>query len=412
MKALIAQNVRAMKAGRGILMACLLAGSIQAQDRSADPGLTAHEWGTFTSVAGSDGYSVEWSPLTGSTNLPGFVEYFRPGTKPNLRGTVRMETPVLYFYSSREVTLSVHVGLAKGFITEWYPHASTPSLDVSKTVAIREDGPATITWDSVTLEPQYTAGFPRETKNKGDRYYAARETLGVPLRVKAAGVVQHEKFLFYRGVANFPIPVSARFTSQGKLRVYNQLKEEIPAVVLFERRGKQVGYRMGGPLENEEVLDPPELTSTVESLYGDLEAALVARGLYPEEAHAMLETWRDSWFEEGSRLFYMVPARFVDDVVPLSITPAPSQIVRVFVGRLELVSPATQRAVTAALAANDWATLAKYGRFLEPILTIIRGQRVATPTESEKSATSPCVVEAKPSASLDKRAAQKPATGP
>src|SRR2546423_10894580 len=57
-------------------------------------GLTAHEWGTFTSVAGANGQSVEWSPLTGSADLPSFVEHFRDaGFKLGLRGTVRMETP-------------------------------------------------------------------------------------------------------------------------------------------------------------------------------------------------------------------------------------------------------------------------------------------------------------------------------
>ena len=43
-------------------------------------------------------------------------------------------------------------------------------------------------------------------------------------------------------------------------------------------------------------------------------------------------------------------------------------MVRVFVGRLELITPATERAVEFAFASNDRATLAKYGRFLEPIL--------------------------------------------
>lgn len=87
--------------------------------------LTAHEWSTFTSIAGVDGGAVEWSPLTVSTDLPGFVEHFPdPGFKLGLRGTVRMETPVLYFYSSREETVSVAVAFANGVITEWYPHAS------------------------------------------------------------------------------------------------------------------------------------------------------------------------------------------------------------------------------------------------------------------------------------------------
>src|SRR5438309_1054992 len=40
-------------------------------------GLTAHEWGTFTSIAGNDGQAAEWLPLSGSTDLPGFVKDFR-----------------------------------------------------------------------------------------------------------------------------------------------------------------------------------------------------------------------------------------------------------------------------------------------------------------------------------------------
>lgn len=95
---------------------------------------------------------------------------------------------------------------------------------------------------------------------------------------------------------------------------------------------------------------------------------LVRQGLYLDEAHAMVETWRGSWFEEGSRLIYVVPAEFVNRILPLTIHPTPAQTVRVFVGRLELVTPATERAVESAFAAHDRRTLEKYGRFLEPIL--------------------------------------------
>jgi hypothetical protein len=103
----------------------------------------------------------------------------------------------------------------------------------------------------------------------------------------------------------------------------------------------------------------------------------------------MVQTWRDSWFEEGSRLFYIVPTSFVETILPLSIIPAPQQLVRVFVGRLELISPATQEAVRAALAANDEVTLAKYGRFLQPIETLIqeKNKRMGTDPNPEKSAT-------------------------
>ncbi len=94
--------------------------SLGGEARPVYSSLTAHEWGTFTSIAGRDGGAVQWSPLTGSTDLPGFVEHFRnAGFKLGLRGTVRMETPVLYFYDAREETVSVKVAFSKGVITEW-----------------------------------------------------------------------------------------------------------------------------------------------------------------------------------------------------------------------------------------------------------------------------------------------------
>jgi len=82
----------------------------------------------------------------------------------------------------------------------------------------------------------------------------------------------------------------------------------------------------------------------------------------------MVEAWRDSWFEEGSRLLHIVPAAFVDGVLPLSINPVPARTVRVFVGRFEIVTPATEKAVQRAFVTNDSATLKMFGRFLEPIL--------------------------------------------
>jgi hypothetical protein len=93
----------------------------------------------------------------------------------------------------------------------------------------------------------------------------------------------------------------------------------------------------------------------------------------------MIETWRDSWFEEGSRLFYIVPTHFVNAILPLTINPAPSQTVRVFVGRLELITPPTTQAVRKILATHDLAALQKYTRFLEPILDQVKA---ATPAQS------------------------------
>jgi len=80
----------------------------------------------------------------------------------------------------------------------------------------------------------------------------------------------------------------------------------------------------------------------------------------------MVETWRDSWFTEGTRLFYIVPSRMVDDILPLRIDPAPARVARVFVGRLELATAATLSDISAAARAGNYARLLEYGRFLRP----------------------------------------------
>src|SRR4051812_32269360 len=87
--------------------------------------LTVHEWGTFTSIAGADGNPADWLPLGGPSDLPCFVQRSAFNTKGSLSGTVRMETPVLYFYAARETTVNVNVRFPKGAITEWFPPAVT-----------------------------------------------------------------------------------------------------------------------------------------------------------------------------------------------------------------------------------------------------------------------------------------------
>jgi hypothetical protein len=357
--------------------------------------LTVHEWGTFTSIAGNDGEAMQWWPLTGPADLPSFVEHYRDAQfKFSLEGTVRMETPVLYFYAPRDQTVSVNVRFSKGVITDWYPHASRiephEALYDASLAQPRSDG--SIAWDAVRLVPASELDLPAE--GGSSHYYTARQTTSTPLVVRTPGGEQREKFLFYRGVSVFSVPVSAtipderpsQHSNQSKVRIENHGQEEIPNTILFERRGDQVGYRIGGPLRDMATLNSPGLTGRVDELCRELEGILVDQGLFQNEAQAMVETWRDSWFEEGSRLLYIVPEKFVNSVLPLTITPAPAQITRVFVGRLELVTFATQKAVQQAATAHDEATLAKYGRFLQPILQIMLKTKPGAATRDQLQA--------------------------
>lgn len=323
----------------------------------AADGLTVHEWGTFTSIAAEDGGAEPWVSLSPPADLPCFVYHLSAQCIKCGMNRVRMETPVIYFYAAEPLTASVHVDLPSGLITEWYPQATRASR-LQPGMTYGSDG--NIEWRDVQVSPGAAAEFP----NAGDRshYYAARETDSAPLRVGD----QAEKVLFYRGIADFDIALQPRFLLDGKLEIRNTGSGAVAFALLFENRGGKIGYRVIRDLRGKALLDSPGLTGDVESVHQDLAAALTTAGLYPKEAAAMIETWRDSWFEEGMRIFYLVPRPTVDAVLPIRIAPAPAAIERVFVGRVEMFSPAMQRTIETALGSGDTQTLAKYGTFLRP----------------------------------------------
>jgi len=344
----------------------LSAVSLSAADLSLpSSNVITHEWGTFTSVAGAHGAPVSWAPLNGPADLPCFVE--RMGTQ-NVKwfsGLVRMETPVLYFYAQRPTTLSVHVDFPKGWITEWYPQAAR----IGKNDFPNSFEPGygyrngSIDWDSVQVLPGENLQFPG---SKGaSHYYAARETDAAPLRIRQ----QQEKLIFYRGIGSFQAPLWPTYLSDGKLEIRNIGDQPIPLAIVFENRGAKLGYRMVRGISDIVNVEPPEMTAemtgNLAQLRQQLAEELVASGLYKKEALAMIETWHDSWFEEGTRVFYIYPRAGVDAVLPLKITPAPDAVERVFVGRVEVLSPWTRQTIQAAADAQDFATLKKFGRFLE-----------------------------------------------
>jgi hypothetical protein len=346
-------------------------------------GLMIHEWGTFTSVAGEDGSAVEWNTLGCKSDLPRFVnDYGYRGFKWSLHGTVRMETPVMYFYSPREMEAHVKVSFPKGLITEWYPQAEYEVYQKSahgermRRLANNLNGIDTslmsltgaIEWSKIKVEPDTSPVLPVE--DGSSRYYAARATDAAPITVGE----QHEKFLFYRGVARFPVPLSVRIERGGRIAVQNTGEEPVPIAILFENREGHMGFRNVGAVTDAVTVDRPSLDGSMAVLRYDLEAALIAQGLYPAEARAMLSTWQDSWFEEGSRLIYILSSPAVNGILPLHVDPAPAETARVFVGRIELVTPEIENSVEQAIVKAYRPAIERYGRFLDAILTRISAE--------------------------------------
>lgn len=312
-----------------------------------------HEWGTFTSVAGEDGSAMSWEPLSGPSDLPCFVHRLdQRNLKVAEYGTVRMETPVLYFYPLKPLTVSVHVDFPNGRITEWYPQATSIQPVTHRT--------GWIEWKDVHVG-KISAPLPK--LGDASHYYAARATDAWNLRTER----ENEKLLFYRGIADFGVDLKALVSKDG-VSIHNDGAETIPEVILFENRAGKIGYQILRGLREPTTVSLPPLTGSVDTLRDLLEEDLTEMGLYRKEAHAMIQTWRDSWFEEGLRVFYILPRSKVDALLPISIHPSAQQLVRVFVGRVELLSPPMRNEIGTALADGNVAVLKTYGRFLNAFM--------------------------------------------
>src|SRR6185436_13537709 len=92
-------------------------------------------------------------------------------------------------------------------------------------------------------------------KGSYSHYYAARDTDAAPLQVG----LQNEKFLFYRGVGDFPLPLTATLLEDGKVRVKNVGKDSVAGVILFENRDGHRRYALAGAVGDEITLDTQSL---------------------------------------------------------------------------------------------------------------------------------------------------------
>ncbi|XXY21890.1 hypothetical protein WME88_19945 [Sorangium sp. So ce216] len=382
-------------------------------------GFIVHEWGTDTVVVGSDG-SFQPGLHHEEEDLPAFVyDRLEAGSLDGSTSTsvnVKMETPVTYFYAEEPLDAHVQVAFRKGIFTQWYPavHSFDPPIFAPNTVA------GVTTYTDPALDPEFPFGSPVCAERYGalahsyiewgtieilgrdtdvplpeaplDRFTwaHARQVGANPLRVAgvpgATEAPQHERFLFYRGLGNFDLPVRVTAGTGGAISAENTLGEAIGTVFVLNvgaSAGAFVahpeGIAGGGTLvERAPSLDgAPPLDEFVEALGASVIDALDATGLYHDEAVSMVNTWKRQWFRTpGVRVLYLAPEAWTDASIPLTIDPTPDDMVRVMMLRVEVLSPEIEAAdVGAARRLADPSTAGDaarhfddLGRFAEPRL--------------------------------------------
>jgi hypothetical protein len=330
--------------------------------------LTVHEWGTFTAFQSEAGTTIaginvddepvpafvhrlKELPIFTSTSLPALWSQGAPRCHAGV--TLRLETPVLYFYPqpgfALEQSIDVRVRFNGGWLTEFYPAAAADMPGFPDSLESRAQGD--LSWTGLRLQ---SVSAPPPPATDEPVWLAPRQVRSANVSTKD----ESEQYLFYRGVGHLDAPI---VTEQAADHLKITLRKDDPVVkqlpMLWLVRVLPDGrlfYRTLRPTQTSYQTTLPTIAagavSQVDALRTELSLALAAEGLYPDEAEAMLKTWQLSYFDsEGLRVFFLLPQSWTDHYLPLSIS-APAAVTRVMMGRVELIS-ATQRAALQKLYA-------------------------------------------------------------
>ena len=345
--------------------------------------LTVHEWGTFTSFQDEQGQTIPGInvddepvpmfvhrlgdvPIFTTSTLPAKWSQGAPRCHPDV--TLRLETPVMYFYPPagwKSKPFDVRATFVGGWLTEFYPSAVAHGLDFPKT--IDAGAKSSLSWQGIRLDAQATQLLPETTDGV---WLAPRKVKSTVVR-EASGE-EAEKYLFYRGVGHVDAPIVVREQAglvEISLRPGEQVLTRLPRLWLVDVAADGgVRYQTIDPTGNSAQAKAfpkaaPNAPGTLKALKAELAQALRSQGLFADEAAAMLETWRLSYFEsEGLRVFFVLPQAWTDQRLPLSIS-TPADITRVMVGRVELVTPHQREALQKIYALPE-------DSFPEPLYTV------------------------------------------
>jgi hypothetical protein len=367
--------------------------SAVAQDNQQSPDLVIHEWGTFLGMSGSDGSALE-GMYHEEHALPAFVH---ARSRDQLRvpsASVKGETPVIYFYTDRPQSVRVGVGFPSGVWTQWYPQAARVSPDVADQAGMSDrlrDG--RICWYADIIPPSLVDPPSLPATSSDALWNHARQVDACFVRTidgaRDPQAPDYERFLFYRGLgeSRLPLRLSARNggtmtldrdpTLEGGVQHLYVIRVEHGRGVFRYIPELRPGEAVSDVIPSLEGARP--LAQFATAIADNLAGRLTESGLFAKEARAMVNTWNLSYFQsEGIRVLFVLPQSWTDAFIPMSVHPQPKEIVRVMVGRLELLSPEREQRAEAAIRsladpddarrAPAFAYLREQGRYVEPII--------------------------------------------
>ena len=356
---------------------------------------TVHEWGTFLAIAGSDGVTLEGMSHE-EHPLPDFV-HTHEKNKDNVFPkfiTLKGETPVIYFYTDRPRKVQLGVDFPTGLWTHWFPSA----VRVGRYTGTDPTRSGHIGWVAQIAPPSPQDRLPEISPDSLWRF-ARQVPRAATVQMTAsallleekgsqtlAGSGETERFLFYRGLGRANLPVQFFPEKNGGRLVASVPVQRV--IVVSVEQGKLtwkpiIGLKAGQTLEGVRTRLRP---GTVEEIARYLTRGLIQSGLFPDEAAALVNTWRSSYFEhDGLRVLFILPQTWTETFIPMRLSPKPDQLIRVMVGRIEGLTVRREAQVATAVRGfaaqpeKHFVTLAAQGRYLEPILRRLAAQPTLRP---------------------------------
>jgi hypothetical protein len=356
---------------------------------AADPSdMVVHEWGTFLAMNGSDGISLD-GMYHEEHALPSFVHSRSRDQLKLTSSIVKGETPVIYFYTGRRSRVQVEVGFPTGLWTQWYPQAAMLGPGLAQTGSPPRLRNGRITWN-VDVVPPPAADVKLPATNADALWNHARKVdaayVSAVNGARAGTPREWERFIFYRGLGEAPLPIDLSIAG-ARVSARSTESEGLQHVFILRVESGRGTYEYLPAVEGRSTVSHPlpdfdralPIEQFADKIAADIERRLIESGLFQKEARAMVNTWRGSYFKtDGIRVLFVLPQSWTDRYIPMRIQPAPAKLVRVMVGRVEVLSPERERRAEDAIRDLDspdslireqaFTALRGEGRYIEPII--------------------------------------------
>lgn len=277
----------------------------------------------FEQIAGLPGFVATWEQSVGET-----IEEWRTAPTP-------VTKPIVYFYSRRPRTVKLKVCIPTGRPSSWWPPAQDygpkPALPARGRDGMEPEAPkpssiepkdGLLEWTDLALAPD-AAGFREST----GWWATARKPDSCPVRSEG----EAEKFLFYDGFADFSPAARVDWAKDGRVTVANGSPDPYAGVIAVRVEEGDCWSAVHGRLAR-------DASATLKPAKGapDLARELRTAGLTPKEADSLVEIWSDEFFRiDGVRVLVLLDRAAYDRLLPIEITPAPKELVRVLIAHLE-----------------------------------------------------------------------------